>query len=95
MPCLFAAFAALFPRLAVVIIWIARPELVERSFGGSLIFPVLGVVFLPFATLIYVVLYTPGVGLTSLAWVLVVIAGLFDLGQWSAGYRQRRQLSRL
>jgi hypothetical protein len=55
MGCLFAIFAGLFPRVALLIIWIARPARVDAAFDGW-IWPLLGLIFLPFATLIYVIL---------------------------------------
>ena len=55
----------------------ARPALVGAAFS-SFIWPLLGIIFLPFATLLYVVLYTPGIGLTGWEWFWVVIAGLLD-----------------
>jgi hypothetical protein len=57
MGCLLAIFAGAFPRLAVLILWIARPERVDAAFS-SFLWPLLGIVFLPFATLIYLLLYT-------------------------------------
>ena len=64
MVCLFAAMAAFAPRLAFLFYWIARPQIVEAAFGNWIV-PLLGFIFLPFATLFYVILYTPGVGLTG------------------------------
>ena len=58
MGCLFAIFAGVFPRLAVLIVWIARPERADAAFS-TFLWPLLGVIFLPFATLIYLLLYTP------------------------------------
>jgi hypothetical protein len=81
MGCLFALFAGLFPRLGLFIIWIVRPALVNAAFD-TFILPLLGIIFLPFATLIYVVLYIPGVGLTGWGWFWVILAALFDIGQW-------------
>ena len=63
MACLFALFAAAFPRLALLIVWLFTP-LVNRAFG-TFIIPLLGIVFLPFTTLLYVFLYIPGIGLTG------------------------------
>lgn len=91
MACLFALFAGVFPRLALFIVWIARPALVSHAFGDSFVLPLLGIIFLPFATLIYVILYTPGVGLTGWEWFWVVLAGLFDISHWAGGWTQRRQ----
>ena len=94
MGCLFAIFAGLFPRLGLFIIWIVRPVLVDAAFG-TFIWPLLGIIFLPFATLIYVLLYTPGFGLTGWEWFWVILAGLFDIGQWAASYTQRNQISEI
>ena len=63
MACLFALFAGIFPRLGLFIIWVARPARVDAAFDGW-VWPLLGLIFLPFATLIYVVLWTAG-GLSS------------------------------
>jgi hypothetical protein len=91
MGCLFAIFAGLFPRLALFIIWIARPRLVDAAFD-TWIFPLLGIVFLPFGTLMYVLLYTPGVGLTGWEWFWVVFAALLDVAHIAASVRQRMQV---
>ena len=62
MGCLFAILAGVFPRLAVLIVWIARPERVDAAFS-TFLWPLLGIIVLPFATLIYLLLlYTPGRG---------------------------------
>jgi hypothetical protein len=91
MGCIFALFAGVFPRLALFIIWIDRPNLVDAAFS-TWIWPLLGIIFLPFATLMYVLLYTPGIGLTGWEWFWVVVAGLFDILHWAAGASQRNQL---
>ena len=91
MGCLFALFAGLFPRLALFIVWVARPALVAAAFNTWLI-PLLGIIFLPFATLMYVILYTPGFGLTGLEWFWVILAGIFDLAHLGAGIARRREL---
>ena len=91
MGCFFALFAGLFPRLALFIVWVARPALVSAAFSTWLI-PLLGIIFLPLATLIYVILYTPGFGLSAWGWFWVVIAGLFDLAHLGASIARRREL---
>jgi len=91
MGCLFALFGGAFPRLALLIVWIARPALVGAAFNTFLL-PLLGIIFLPFATPIYVILYTPGVGLTGFEWLWVLLAALFDIGHWAASYTQRNQI---
>ena len=91
MGCLFAIFAGVFPRLAVLILWIARPERIDAAFSTWL-WPLLGIIFLPFATLIYVLLYTPGRGVTGWDWFWVGLAAILDIGHWAAGASQRNQV---
>jgi hypothetical protein len=91
MGCLFALLAGMFPRLALFIVWVAKPALVAAAFSTWLV-PLLGIIFLPFATLIYVILYTPGLGLTALEWFWVILAALFDIAHLTASIARRREL---
>ena len=91
MGCIFALFGGLFPRLALLIVWIARPAMVGAAFGTFLL-PLLGIICLPFATLIYVIVYDPVVGLTGFDWFWVILAVLLDIGHWSPSYTQRNQI---
>jgi hypothetical protein len=91
MGCLLALFGGVFPRLAVLIVWIARPERVDAAFS-TFLWPLLGIIFLPFATLIYLLLYTPGRGLSGWDWFWVVLAALLDIGHWGASTTQRNQI---
>jgi hypothetical protein len=93
MACLFAMFAGLFPRLADVILWIARPVMFNTAFKGSWLWPVLGIIFLPLTTLFYVILYTPGIGLSGWDWLWIGLAVLLDLMHWAhTGYTNRQAI---
>ncbi|WP_206313308.1 hypothetical protein [Streptomyces coryli] len=85
---MFVLFAALFPRLALLIFWMARPNAVDDAFS-SWAWPVLGFLFFPLGTLVYVLLHQSGLGLTDWEWAWVAIALLLDVGHWGAGARQR------
>jgi CDP-diglyceride synthetase len=89
MGCLFAILAALSPRLALVLVWIFT-NLVDRAFEGFLL-PLLGLIFLPFTTLLYVLAYQPVVGVTGWGWFFVFIGVLFDLGSYGGGAFGRRR----
>ncbi|KJH71046.1 hypothetical protein [Aliterella atlantica] len=95
MGCLFAIFAGLFPRLGVLLIWLARPVLFTAAFGGFFLWPLLGIIFLPFTTLMYVLIWTPVVGIGGLGWLWILLALLIDLGGWgSTGYANRNRYPR-
>lgn len=76
--CLFGMFAAFAPRLAFLFYWIARPLQVEAAFN-TFIFPCLGLIFLPFTTLMWVLLWTPGLGFTGFDWVWLILAVFIDI----------------
>jgi hypothetical protein len=86
-------FAAFFPRLGTILVWIARPKMFSAAFGGSWILPILGIIFLPFTTLMYVILWSPGIGLTNWDWVWLIMAALLDLLHWAGTtYHNRERL---
>ncbi|NIN65880.1 MAG: hypothetical protein GTO63_14540 [Anaerolineae bacterium] len=88
---MFALGAAFFPRLGVLFLWLFTP-LVSRAFD-TIIVPILGIIFLPFTTLVYVLVWHPVVGVTGWGWVWVILAFLFDLGAYAgSGFGNRRRL---
>jgi hypothetical protein len=92
MPCLFALFAGLFPRLGTLFIWLARPVYFNAAMGGSWFWPILGIIFLPFTTLMYVLLWSPG-GLMGWDWFWLILAVLLDASSYmSAGYAERDRI---
>jgi hypothetical protein len=82
MGCLFILMASVFPRTVLFIFWLTRPERMDDIFS-SFLWPLLGIVFLPFATLMYVLLYVPGTGVSGSDWIWVAFAGLLDIVHWS------------
>ena len=89
MGCLFVLLGAAFPRVMLIAWWLARPDRVDQVFS-TVIWPVLGIVFLPFATLMYVLLYLPGDGVTGADWGWVAFAAVLDLMHWGLSARQYR-----
>lgn len=93
MPCLFALFAGFAPRLATLFIWLARPTMFSAAFGGSWFWPILGIIFLPFTTLMYVILWSPGIGLTAWDWTWLILAVVCDVMHYtSTAYYNRNQI---
>jgi hypothetical protein len=90
MGCLLALLAGFAPRVALALIWIFT-NWVDRAFNGFLI-PLLGLIVFPYATLFYVLAYSPvsgGVG--GWGWIVVVLGFVFDIGQWVGGGVTGRQ----
>jgi hypothetical protein len=90
MGCLLALLAGFAPRVALALVWIFT-NLVDRAFNGFLI-PLLGLIVFPYATLFYVLAYSPvsgGVG--GWGWIFVVLGFVFDIGHWVGGGVTGRQ----
>ena len=72
------------PRVVLVIMWLFT-NLVDRAYNGFLI-PFLGLLFFPYATLFYVLAYSPVTdGVNGWGWVWVVFGFMFDLAHWVGG----------
>jgi hypothetical protein len=91
MGCLLALMSAFAPRLVFLIIWIARPSYINAVFD-TFILPLLGLIFLPFTTLMWVLLDAPPVGVHGFDWVWISLAVILDLGHYATGYSQRGQM---
>jgi hypothetical protein len=87
--CLFAVFAASFPRLALIVIW-AFTEWVNRVFGDQWLMPLLGLIFVPFTTLMYILVSLPVGGINFGGWLLVGIGLLLDISHWGQLIANRR-----
>ncbi|MHB8896969.1 MAG: hypothetical protein ACYC99_17590 [Candidatus Geothermincolia bacterium] len=83
MGCLIGILAVFMPRIALLVMWIWTPY-VSRAFHGGFIWPFLGLILLPFTTIMYSVVWVPGVGVTGWRWAWVVLGVLLDL-IWHGG----------
>ncbi len=87
--CLFALAAATAPRLVLLFVWLFTP-LVTRAFQSMFVIPLLGIIFLPFTTLMYVLVWSPVVGVTGWGWFFVIVGVLLDIGSYSGSAYSNR-----
>jgi hypothetical protein len=89
--CIFALVATFAPRLALIIMWIFT-DYVSRAFT-TWVWPLLGVFFLPFTTLVYCIVYVPVIGVVGSRWAWVILAFLIDiLAYGGSGYTNRDRI---
>lgn len=86
--CAFALVLAGAPRLAFLVWWLFQPLRITQTFSNMLV-AILGVLFVPWTTLMYVFVY-PG-GLSVVNWIFLGLALAVDLGSYGGGYRARGQ----
>ncbi|MFN2136950.1 MAG: hypothetical protein ACK2UK_13405 [Candidatus Promineifilaceae bacterium] len=88
--CLLAIGIGLAPRIFLVLAWIfsARWDLVWR---GDWLVPLLGIIFLPFTTVMYMLAWSAPGGVQGWDWMWVALGLLLDIMKWSAMIKYRRE----
>ena len=84
MCCGIAILGILGPRALIFFWWLMDPARWSVTFGGEVLLPALGFLFLPWTTIMYVVVWSVG-GLTPLGWIAVLLGLLVDLGTYGGG----------
>ncbi len=86
--CLFAVLLAGAPRLAFIIWWIFDQARMMVTFKGNWFLPLLGLIFVPWTTVMYVIVY-PG-GINGFDWVWLGLALAVDIGTYVGNGRARQ-----
>jgi K+ transporter len=81
---------ALCARLALLTVWLSTP-LVSQTFHENWLVPLLGILFLPFTILAYVLVSALTGTVTGGGWLWVFLAFVFDLAAHGAPVSQTAQ----
>ena len=81
MCCFFLLFAAFGPRFAIIAMWLFGNR-VDVAFG-SWLWPLLGLLFAPWTTLMYLLVWSAG-GVSGGEWILVGLGVALDLATYAA-----------
>ena len=87
--CLLAMGAAFAPRVVLILAWLfgSRWDIV---FKGNWFLPLLGIIFLPYTTIMYLLAWTAGVGITGWDWMWIGMGLLLDIMKWAQIGTNRR-----
>lgn len=88
--CLLAFGIAFAPRIFLILAWIfsARWDLVWRD---QWLVPLLGIIFLPYTTVMYMLVYTP-TGIEGWDWMWIILGLLLDVMKWVQVYNNRNRV---
>ena len=90
MCCFFTTLLLLGPRAAILIWWLINPVRWQATFD-TWIWPLLGFIFLPWTTLMYVLVASGGV--IGFDWVWIGLAVVADIGMYvGGGYGNRDRI---
>lgn len=82
MCCLFTILVLLGARAVDIVWWILQPTRWDLAFS-SWVWPVLGIIFLPWTTMFYVIV-APG-GVNGIDWLWVAVGVVIDIAFYSGG----------
>ena len=94
MCCFFTSLFAFGPRLALVVWWILDSEYFTAVFD-SVIWPILGIIFLPWTSIMYLIVWQPEGSIDGLAWLWLGLGVFLDMAtHLGGGFRNRPRLGR-
>jgi hypothetical protein len=92
MCCFFLTLGLLGPRFAFLGTWLFTNR-VTLAFQGGWVWPLLGLLFLPWTALGYVFAWAPVYGVSWLGWCVVALGFVIDMATYSSRSAQRRYYS--
>ena len=82
MCCMLTTLVLLGPRLAILVWWLVDQTRFNLAFG-SWIWAILGTIFVPWTTLVYLLIF-PG-GIVGLDWLWLALGILADIASYTGG----------
>lgn len=89
MCCLLTTLVLVGPRAAILVWWLLDAVRFRTTFD-SIMWPILGFLFLPWTTLAYLTVWLPGRGIEGFDWVWLTLGLLVDLGSHAGGVYSNR-----
>ena len=88
--CLLALAASVAPRIVFLFMWLVGNRV--NVVFDTWIWPLLGVIFIPYTTIMYVLVWTPGVGVAGWDWVWIGLGLMLDIMKWGQIVQNRNQI---
>jgi hypothetical protein len=88
--CLLAVAAAFAPRIVLLIMWIVGPR-VNAAFNNWLL-PLLGLLFAPYTTIMYVLSWNPVTGISGWDWLWIGLGVWLDVMKWGRVFANRKNI---
>ena len=86
--CLLALGIGMAPRIALILAWIFS-ERWDFVWQGDWLLPLLGIIFLPYTTVMYMLAWSVPGGVTGWDWLWVALGVLLDIMKWSSWVKYR------
>ena len=87
--CLLAFGIAFLPRVVLILAWIFS-ERWDIVWKGNWFLPLLGIIFAPYTTAMYMLAWNPVTGISGFDWLWVGLGVLLDVMKWAQIYQNRK-----
>ena len=88
--CLLAFGAAVAPRVILIFAWLFSDRW-HLVWQGDWIMPLLGIIFLPYTTIMYLLTWTFVGGIEGLDWLWIILGLFLDFMKWSQMFANRKE----
>ena len=88
--CMLAFAASVAPRVVLVLAWIFGVRW-QTVWNGAWLMPLLGIVFLPYTTIMYMLTWSP-TGIHGWEWMWIALGVWLDIMKWSQVAANRKQI---
>jgi hypothetical protein len=79
------------PRLFLILAWIFSERWARVWADTSFIWPLLGIIFLPYTTVMYMLVWSP-TGIAGWDWLWIILGLLLDVMKWGQLYNERQRV---
>jgi hypothetical protein len=95
--CLLAFSAAVAPRLVLILAWIFGSRW-DTVWQGDFLMPLLGIIFLPYTTIMYLLVWSPAIGgggnIEGWDWLWIIMGLFLDFMKWSQMFTNRKEAAK-
>jgi hypothetical protein len=91
--CLLAFSAAVAPRLVLILAWIFSDRW-PLVWQGDWIMPLLGIIFLPYTTIMYLLTWSLTGGIEGWDWLWIIMGLFLDFMKWSQTFANRKEAAK-
>ncbi len=88
--CLLVVGFSIAPRVMLVLAWLFSDRW-QVVWGGEWIWPLLGIIFLPYTTIMYVLVWSAN-GIEGWDWMWIILGLILDIMHWGQWFEKRRQV---
>jgi hypothetical protein len=88
--CLLVFGFAVAPRIMLLLAWIFS-ERWPIVWGGDWLLPLLGIAFLPYTTIMYMLVWSPA-GINGWDWMWIILGFILDVTHWAQTAQRRKEV---